>query len=107
MLPEKAALHHDVLGCLLEAGARTDLVTSAGATPLHVPARNRPFTARTLLDSGAEKNHATNCGESPFFVACQRGHLDVVRCLLDYGNDKDQEGTIAQCLCHCIRKGTY
>ena len=40
-------------------------------------------------------------GQTPFYVACQNGHLDVVQTLLGYGgvDVNDNSG-------HCLEKGT-
>ena len=40
-----------------------------------------------LIDKGAVINKAKNDGATPFFIACQFGHSDIVQVLIDKGAD--------------------
>ena len=43
-------------------------------------------STRSLCDAGAETNQAMTDGRTPLFIASQKGHLEVVRCLCDAGS---------------------
>ena len=43
-------------------------------------------STRSLCDAGAETNQAMTDGRAPLFIASQKGHLEVVRCLCDAGS---------------------
>ena len=43
-------------------------------------------STRILCDAGAETNQAMTDGRAPLFIASQKGHLEVVRCLCDAGS---------------------
>ena len=45
--------------------------------------------ARLLLESGADKDLASNDGATALIMACYNGHLEVVRLLLESGTRKD------------------
>lgn len=47
--------------------------------------------ARLLIESRANVNRCCDLGQSPLWVACQRGHLEVVRLLLESKADKAWE----------------
>ena len=40
-----------------------------------------------MLDNGAEVDRANKGGVTPLLIACQQGHLDVARLLLERGAD--------------------
>ena len=43
------------------------------------------------MESGAKKDQGTaDVGATPLFIAAQRGHLEVVRLLVESGANKDQ-----------------
>lgn len=75
---------------------------SGGATPptrsapnrartyscLHFAARNNnPALVDLLLAHGAPVNQQTSRGVTPLFTACEQGHTEVARKLLDAGAD--------------------
>ena len=37
---------------------------------------------RLLLDAGADREKAEDAGDTPLYIACKKGHLDVARLLL-------------------------
>ena len=49
-----------------------------------------------LLDAGADINQANTDGETPLFIAAQKGNLAVVMALLDAGADINQANTDGQ-----------
>jgi len=46
-----------------------------------------------LLEKGADATQTRNDGASPLYVACREGRVDVVRLLLENGDDVDVDGT--------------
>ena len=71
---------------LLRRGARANVHNARGVTPLNMAAQNgRAAVARLLLSDPAlrvDVNKPTPAGRTPLYIACGRGHLDVVRVLL-------------------------
>ena len=45
--------------------------------------------AKLLLEAGADVETPDNYGQSPFFMACWKGHADVAALLLEYDANKD------------------
>ena len=45
--------------------------------------------ARMLLEAGADVETPDNYGQTPFFMACWKGHAEVASLLLEYGANKD------------------
>ena len=74
---------------LLRRGARANVHNARGVTPLNMAAQNgRAAVARLLLSDPAlrvDVNKPTPAGRTPLYIACGRGHLDVVRVLLAAG----------------------
>ncbi|XP_063991503.1 ankyrin repeat domain-containing protein 17 isoform X4 [Diachasmimorpha longicaudata] len=85
--------HEDVVKVLLEAGANVEDHNENGHTPLmeaasagHVP------VAKILLENGAGINtHSNEFKESALTLACYKGHLDMVRFLLEAGADQEHK----------------
>ena len=71
--------HVEVVRCLLEVGADRDKSARIGFTPVH----------SALLEVGADRD-GDNDGYTPMQLACEKGHVEVVRCLLEAGADKDK-----------------
>ena len=42
------------------------------------------------MEVGADKDQVEYTGAKPLYIAAERGHLDVVRHLVEVGADKDQ-----------------
>jgi ankyrin repeat protein len=75
---------------LLEKGARTDLSTDCGLTPLHRACSDgREFIVRLLLEKGASSTSEDICGETPLEKASSHGHEAIVRLLLEKRADID------------------
>lgn len=82
--------HQNVVRTLLQAGANVEDHNENGHTPLmeaasagHVP------VAKTLLEHGAGINtHSNEFKESALTLACYKGHLEMVRFLLEAGADQ-------------------
>ena len=89
--------HAEVAGRLLDAGADVTTTTQKKNlwTCLHYAAsqdgNNRPLLFTTswmsLLAHGAPVDQPTAKGASPLFIACEKGHTEVARKLLDAGAD--------------------
>ena len=45
--------------------------------------------AKLLLEAGADVETPDNYGQSPFFMACWKGHAEVAALLLEYDANKD------------------
>lgn len=82
--------HEEVVRALLDAGANVEDHNENGHTPLmeaasagHVP------VAKILLEHGAGINtHSNEFKESALTLACYKGHLEMVRFLLEAGADQ-------------------
>ena len=71
---------------LLSGGAKVDLLTGGGASPLYVAcSKGRTEVVQALLSAGAAVNLQTKGGISPMQIACHVGHTEVVRALLSGG----------------------
>ncbi|KAM7353680.1 uncharacterized protein ACRADG_005645 isoform 2-T2 [Cochliomyia hominivorax] len=67
---------------LLEHGAKVNVTTAVGYTPLHIGADNFDITL-LLLEYGANPNAKTfNTGETPFHAALKYHNSEVIRILL-------------------------
>jgi ankyrin repeat protein len=94
--------HLEVARLLIDRGADTEKAGKYTSTPA-APHAERVFleAVRLLLDRGAgdankEKQNNIN-GHNPLHLACgnghlggSNGHLEVARCLLDHGADKEK-----------------
>jgi ankyrin repeat protein len=59
-------------------------------TPLLIACRQgHEEVVRLLVERGADKYKADNCGLTPLHQACFKGHLEVVRVMLDHGTNRD------------------
>lgn len=73
---------------LLSRGARPDLQSKDGSTPLLLAAQiGWVEGAEQLLSSGAKVDLANNQGETPLILAVQRRNLPMVRLLVGNGAD--------------------
>jgi len=77
--------HSEIVGILLEGGARHDLVSSDGLTPLHWAARANVQTVEVLVSAGANVRAVDQTGALPIDVAHRYGQGDVVRFLKSFG----------------------
>ncbi|XP_066594349.1 ankyrin repeat and KH domain-containing protein 1 isoform X2 [Prorops nasuta] len=85
--------HENVVRVLLKAGANVEDHNENGHTPLmeaasagHVP------VAKILLEYGAGINtHSNEFKESALTLACYKGHLEMVRFLLEAGADQEHK----------------
>ena len=84
------------LGFLLSRGARADLQSNDGTTPLQLAAQlGWAEGAEQLLASGADPNLGNSRGETPLILAVQRRNLRIVRLLVGRGADPNQTDNIA------------
>ena len=68
---------------LLEYGAKINMCTKNGISPLYMACQNgHESTVKVLLDKGAEVNLCTENGKSPLFISCQNGHDKLVHLLM-------------------------
>ncbi|MBX3560780.1 MAG: ankyrin repeat domain-containing protein [Sphingomonas sp.] len=84
------------LGFLLSRGARPDLQSNDGSTPLMLAAQiGWRDGAERLLARRASVNLANNRGETALILAVQRLDLPMVRLLISQGADPNQTDSIA------------
>ncbi|XP_072027587.1 uncharacterized protein [Amphiura filiformis] len=73
---------------LLDRGARVDLRTCWGATPIHAASeKGHADLVRLLLAYGCGVNWQTSYGDTPLHLAAYRGQYEVVKCLVETGCD--------------------
>ncbi len=81
---------------LLARGARADLQSNDGTTPLILAAQLGWLEgAEQLLARGASPDLANNRGETPLIMAVQRRNLALVRLLRGQGADPSQTDNVA------------
>lgn len=84
------------LSFLLARGARADLQSNDGTTPLVLAAQiGWVEGAEQLLARGADPNLANSRGETPLIFAVQRRDLPMVRLLVSQRADPDQTDNVA------------
>uniref|UniRef100_A0A8C1D4Z3 Ankyrin repeat and KH domain containing 1 n=1 Tax=Cyprinus carpio carpio TaxID=630221 RepID=A0A8C1D4Z3_CYPCA len=83
----------DVVKVLLKEGANIEDHNENGHTPLmEAASAGHVEVARVLLEYGAGINtHSNEFKESALTLACYKGHLDMVRFLLDAGADQEHK----------------
>ncbi len=104
--------HAAIVTILVDAGADVDQADNEGDTPLYVACDNGHTEVVTILISAgaypdrcgppdydeeedndvnnADVNHARNNGYTPLYIACQKGHTEVVAKLLAANAAVDQ-----------------
>lgn len=82
--------HEEVVKFLLEHGANVEDHNENGHTPLmEAASAGHVGLAKILLEHGAGINtHSNEFKESALTLACYKGHLDMVRFLLEAGADQ-------------------
>jgi ankyrin repeat protein len=77
--------HIGIVRCLLEAGADFKLTCAeTDVSPLMIAAyHSRLEVVQELLEVGADPNIGSTDGATAIFYAAQKGHLEVIRILLD------------------------
>ncbi|XP_012604334.1 ankyrin repeat and KH domain-containing protein 1 isoform X10 [Microcebus murinus] len=83
----------DIVKVLLSEGANIEDHNENGHTPLmEAASAGHVEVARVLLDHGAGINtHSNEFKESALTLACYKGHLDMVRFLLEAGADQEHK----------------
>ncbi|KAL3084453.1 hypothetical protein niasHS_009224 [Heterodera schachtii] len=103
----------DIGHYLISRGARTDHMNKFGMAPLHYFVKKGDFAlCKFLVDNGANVNQNTtddsNCHVTPLHIACAKGHLQIVKLLVEEGNADieiaDFEGDTALLLALLKRK---
>lgn len=92
---------------LLRRGAEVNDQDIFRKTALHHACGNKAENVelvQALLDAGADKDKADGTGNTPLSIACAKGHVNVVKLLLDRGaladnsgKDKDQTPLLEAC----------
>lgn len=91
----------EIIKIYLANGANPNAADGQGVTPLHEAARNRKYSAATLLiDAGADVNARTNNGWTPIMAPTSRGFVNMMRLLMRRGaaidvRDNDGEDLIS------------
>ncbi|KAI7809274.1 KN motif and ankyrin repeat domain-containing protein 4-like isoform X2 [Triplophysa rosa] len=76
-----------VIQQLMELGDVNSRVGQVGQTALHLAVRHgRVPIVHLLLAQGADPNARDHAGNTPLISACERGHVNVVRILLEEAN---------------------
>ncbi|XP_037094837.1 ankyrin repeat and KH domain-containing protein 1-like [Pollicipes pollicipes] len=85
--------HVEVVRALLQAGANIEDANENGHTPLmEAASAGHVDVAQILLDHGAGINtHSNEFKESALTLACYKGHLAMVRFLLEAGADQEHK----------------
>ncbi|XP_076074995.1 ankyrin repeat and KH domain-containing protein 1-like isoform X3 [Mytilus galloprovincialis] len=85
--------YEDVVQVLIEAGANVEQHNENGHTPLMESASaGHVGVARILLNAGAGINtHSNEFKESALTLACYKGHLEMVKFLLEAGADQEHK----------------
>ncbi|KAK9744180.1 Ankyrin repeats (3 copies) [Popillia japonica] len=85
--------HQEVVKFLLENGANVEDHNENGHTPLmEAASAGHVGLAKILLEHGAGINtHSNEFKESALTLACYKGHLDMVRFLLEAGADQEHK----------------
>jgi len=85
--------HEEVVRVLLEAGANVEDHNENGHTPLmEAASAGHCAVAKILLEFGAGINtHSNEFKESALTLACYKGHLEMVRFLLEAGADQEHK----------------
>lgn len=80
----------DIVGMLLDAGARTGVDDRLGNTALNWAASQGHYDiADMLIAAGSNVNHQNRQGLTPLMLAASKGHFEVVQLLLREGADVD------------------
>ncbi|PIK60415.1 putative ankyrin repeat and KH domain-containing protein mask [Apostichopus japonicus] len=85
--------HEEIVKILLDNGAKIEDHNENGHTPLMEAASSGHVAiAKILLERGAGINtHSTEFKESALTLACYKGHLEMVKFLLDAGADHEHK----------------
>ncbi|XP_044743261.1 ankyrin repeat and KH domain-containing protein 1 isoform X4 [Chrysoperla carnea] len=85
--------HEEVVRVLLEAGSNVEDHNENGHTPLmEAASAGHVGVSKILLEFGAGINtHSNEFKESALTLACYKGHLNMVRFLLDAGADQEHK----------------
>ena len=85
--------YEDVVVTLLDAGASIEETNENGHTPLmEAASAGHVGVAKILLDRGAGINtHSNEFKESALTLACYKGHLEMVKFLLEAGADQEHK----------------
>ncbi|XP_046405893.1 uncharacterized protein LOC124170897 isoform X3 [Ischnura elegans] len=85
--------HEEVVRVLLSANAKVEDHNENGHTPLmEAASAGHVGVAKILLEHGAGINtHSNEFKESALTLACYKGHLDMVRFLLEAGADQEHK----------------
>ncbi|KAM9313225.1 cortactin-binding protein 2 [Gastrophryne carolinensis] len=80
--------HTDCVKLLLTSGAQVDATVSNGFTALcAAAAQGHTQCAEVLLSYNADVNYADG-GQSPLYLACKNGNIELAKLLLDSGADR-------------------
>ena len=96
--------YEDVVVTLLDAGASIEETNENGHTPLmEAASAGHVGVAKILLDRGAGINtHSNEFKESALTLACYKGHLEMVKFLLEAGADQEHKTGAYLFLAHVI-----
>jgi ankyrin repeat protein len=80
--------HGDVVGGLIDLGAKVDAASKTGFTPLvFAVIKNDAASIKALLAAGANPSIALVSGATPLIVAMQYRHTDAALALIEAGTD--------------------
>lgn len=73
----------EIVKLLIERGAEVDTMGEQWASVHWAAADNHPELLQLLLNSGADGNIRDDYNFSPFLLACQNGHMEVLKVLVE------------------------
>ncbi len=89
--------HSQVVGFLIENGARVDFKGNTHKTPLVFASLNgHAATVELLIENGAYANATDDLGDTALHFACWKGYLEVVKILLKHNADLNIQSSSGQ-----------